>query len=82
MSRPTVRRHLTFRGGPLDGTVVPVDARHRVVLDDPDQVRAWVAAAIGDLPDRVSGAERYRWSGRTLAPGPGEELIVMVPDTD
>lgn len=82
MSRPTVRRHLTFRGGPLDGTVVAVDSRHRVVLVDPDLVRVLVAAAIEDLPEPVRGAERYRWSGRTLVPGPGEELIVMVPNTD
>lgn len=78
---PRPRRHLSFRGGPLDGTLVPVDPRHPVVLDDPDGVWDLVAAAIGDLPEPVRGAERYRWSGRILAASPGEELIVMVPRT-
>lgn len=81
MSGPCARWHVSFRGGPLDGTLLPVGERHVVHIDDPEQVASIVDAVLAEQATRPAGAEGYRWSGSRLVAAPGRELIVMVPRT-
>lgn len=77
MTGSMVQWHISFRGGPLDGVLLPVDD-HDVCVDDPVKVQDLVATVLAESDEPSDRIDAYRWSGWKVTASPGHEVIVMV----
>lgn len=78
MTESVVRWHISFRGGPLDGVLLPVEDDHDVCVDDPALVQDLVATVLAESDEPSDRIDAYRWSGLKVTASPGHEVIVMV----